>query len=1014
MSFQRVTHKVTVGNAPVTVTVNMRVSQLQLEGVTVSTGYQKIDKQQITGSATVITAKDIQQSPALNIMERLEGMVPGVVFDVRNNAIQMRTQNSYYGDAKERMPLVVIDGFPAIDNYLTTNPTTGLGRTDKATNNSVINNINPNDIESISFLKDAAAAAIWGSRAANGVIVIETKRGKVGAPSVSLSTAVSISEPADLSNLNVMSTKDYIEFEQELFDKNFFTDPASHWRTPDVSRAQQIMFDAKNGKITTAQRDQLLAELGTRNNRKQLNDVMLQNAVTQQYGLSVSGGSGNSDYYVSGNYAKDRPVFRSNGTESYFANVRVNSRFLQNRLNLSTYINQTYSKSQVNMAAMNSLQPGQFGLRPYEDINDPKYLMFTKAVTDSFTRLGYFPWSYNAIDELHQSKTTYRKNSSRINVALTGHITDWFSLNVDGTYQRTGAMVEELTKENAYATKQLVNEGTSREANGRLTYGVPKGAILKLSNVVSQDYTLRFGFNFNKQFGEHSVHVLGGNEFREVKSEGYTQAHYGYDLQTSSGIVVNPTTPYKTYLSTPTVAFTKTLGYADAIINRPITRYLSYYGVANYDFKKRYFVSGSVRFDDYTELGLERRQRAKPFWSVGTRWDLTKENFMSSLLPVINNAALRFTVGTAGKVPVGGNPFSLYNASAVDQYTTLPNGTISTPGNPDLRWETSRTFNTGLDLRMLQQRLVVAFDIYQRRSTGILVNMPMNPTLGWSTIAYNTGEMKSNGFEVAVSGEIIRATDWTWSGMFNIAYTNTKVTDNRFGTQAVNGPTYVGPLVGYPVDRLFAYRWAGLDERGQSQIYNAKGEKISSFAPKPLTIDDIKYVGRATPPTTGGLMQTLRYKKLSLTARVAYYLGHKMFYDPVGAPQLPSGSQLSGYLSTAKAMADRWRQPGDEANTNVLGISNINFNSINWFTTSDINVIDADNIRLQQVSLSYALGSLGKRAFVKNMNLGVTAANVGLIWKKNKVGVDPQYVFTSSYSSLRPSPNYNFSMSVTF
>ncbi|WP_295128496.1 SusC/RagA family TonB-linked outer membrane protein [uncultured Chitinophaga sp.] len=1012
VSFQRVTQSVTVGNAVVTVTINMRVSQLQLEGITISTGYQKIDKKLATGSAVVITAKDIRQSPALNIMERLEGMVPGVVFDVRNNSIQMRTQNNYFTDASERMPLIVIDGFPAIENNLASNPNSGHSRTTRSSTNSIINNINPNDIESISFLKDAAASAIWGSRAANGVIVIETKKGKQGAPQVGLTTALSISEPADLANLNVMNAKDYIDFEQELFDKNFFTDPSTHWRNPGVSRAQEIMFDARKGKITTAQRDAMLAELGQHDSKKQLSDVMLQNAVTQQYGLSVSGGAGNSDYYISGNYANDKPVFKGNGTESYYANIRVNSSFFQNRIKLSTYINQSYSKSDVNTAAVSSISPGSFGLRPYEDIYDPKYVLFNKNTVDSFTNMGYFPWSYNAIDELTASTTTYRKNGSRINVNLSGRVTDWLNLDASGTYQRNSSLVDELARENAYSTKNLVNEGTSRDA-GRLTFGVPKGAVLKTGSTIGQDYTIRLGFDLHKQFGEHNASLIGGNEFREAKMEVYSQTYYGYDLASSTSAVVNPTTPYRTYLWSPTVNATRTLGSSDNVIVRPITRYLSYYGAANYDYKSRYFLSGSIRFDDYTELGLERRKRAKPFWSLGTKWIISDENFMKDV-PLLDFAALRFTVGTAGKVPVNGVPKSVFNYSGVDSYTGLPYGSIGVAGNPDLRWENSRTFNTGLDLRLLKQRMTVTFDIYQRLSSGILVNMPINPALGWTSLAYNTGELKSNGYEIAVSGELIRSKNWTWSANFNLAHTSNEVSDKRFGTQVVTSPYYVGPISGYPIDRMFAYRWAGLDERGQSQIYNAKGEKISSFSPQPLTIDDLEYVGNASPRTTGGFSQTLRYRKLSLVARIAYYLDYQLFYDPIDARNLPSGSQLSGYLSAAKAMVNRWRQPGDEANTNILGISNINMNSINWFSQSNINVIDGDNIRLQQVSMNYDVGTIGKRSFVKNMTLGLTAANIGLIWKKNDAGVDPQYIFNSHYSSLRPAPNYNFSMNVTF
>lgn len=1018
MSFARVSQNVTVGNAAVTITITMRVSQLQLDGVTISTGYQKMDKNTITGSAAVITAKDIEKSPALNIMERLEGLVPGVRFDVRNNSIQIRTQNNFSGDVASRMPLIVIDGFPAIENTLVRNPGTELSRTSQGSNNSILSNFNPNDIESISFLKDAAASAIWGSRAANGVIVIETKKGRLNAATtVKLATALSFSQPADLSNLNVMSGKDYIEFEQELFDKNFFTDPASHWRNADVSRAQQIMFDAKNGKISMAERDVMLTELGKLDNKKQLHDYMLQSAVTQQYNLNVSGGSANAAYFVSGNYSKDRPVFKANSAESYYINANITNRFLRDRLSLATTLNQTYSKSEVNNAAIRSISPGTNGLRPYESILDLKYPMFTKAVTDSFTNMGYYSWTYNALDELTNSNVTYKKNATRITIALNGKVTDWFSLNASGAYQRNSNMADNLQKEYSYAAKQLVNEGTSRDAsNGRLTYGVPKGAILKTSNTIGEDYSLRFGFDFHKQFGNmHNVSLIGGNEFRQARMEGYTQSFYGYDVISSTSAVVNPTTPYKTYLSTATVSQTKTLGYTDGTINRPITRYLSYYGSLNYAFMERYQFSGSVRFDDYTELGLERRKRAKPFWSGGFKWDIAKEPFMKDV-KFIDYAALRLTIGTAGKVPGNGVPSSIFNYGGIDQLTQLPWGTIGTPGNPDLRWETSRTINEGLDLQVLDRRMTLTMDVYQRKSYGILVSLPINPTLGWTDLSYNTADMKSSGIEVGINGEVVRGKNWSWTAGINFAKTRTEVTDTRFGTNNVTSPNYAGILSGYPVDRMFAYKWAGLDDKGQSQVYNAKGEKVSSFAPTPLTIDDFEYMGHATPQTTSGMLQTVRYKNFTFTARITGYFGYKIFYDPINSPNVPSGTSASGYLSAAKALVERWRQPGDEAHTNIPGMANVNFNSLSWFSQSDINVIDGDNIRLQQLSLNYDLPSRALRAtgFLKAVTLGATVGNVGLIWKKNDAGVDPMYIFTSDFNSLRPAPNYNFNLNVTF
>ncbi|HJT73286.1 MAG TPA: SusC/RagA family TonB-linked outer membrane protein, partial [Chitinophaga sp.] len=1016
VSFQRVSKKITVGNAVVTVTITMRVSQLELQGVTVSTGYQKIDKSITTGSYSVITAKELSENPALNIMERLENIVPGVLFDTRTNSIQVRTPNNF-GGYGEDAPLVVIDGFPAIENNLVANPGTSMSRTMNNTNNAILSSFNPNDIESITFLKDAAAASIWGSRAANGVLVIETKKGRPGTLSANFSTTLSIAEPANLKNLNTMNSRQYIAFEKELFDKNFFYDPAMSWRSTNPSEAVQLMFDAKNGKITAGELDAALEALARKDNKKQLRDYMLQQAIQQQYNLSVSGGGRTSSYFVSGNYSKDRTVFKANDGQSYFVTANISNSFLNNRVTLSTGINHTYSVSQANAAAITSLSPGTFGLRPYETLVDEggkpleKYVLFTPHVVDSFTRLGYLPWSYNAINELNESYSRYRKNATRINARLSGKITSWLEAEVSAMLQRSNTMMDDMKKKESYQVTDLLNTGTFRETNGKLTYGVPMGDVLRTSNTLLKDYNVRGQLNADKVlWNDHHLRIMAGSEIRESSGEGYTQSYYGYDALASRSAVVNPTTPYKTY-----IGGTRTLGYSDGVINRPITRYLSYFGNLNYSFKERYHLSGSLRFDDYTELGLERRKRARPFWSAGARWDVSAERFMNNIKP-INLFALRFSVGTGGSVPVNGVPVSIFNYWGIDPYTQLPYGVVGTPGNQNLGWETSRTINTGIDLRMFTGRLTLSGEIYQKRSYGILASMPVNPAYGWNSLSYNTADMKSGGIELSIGYDIIRSKSFTWNTRLIYSHNSTEVTDNRFGTSAITSAAVAGPVTGYPVDRLFVYKWAGLDNKGQSQIYDAKGTVKNSRDAWTPSFADLKYGGRTSPPHFGGLIQTFSYRNLSMIVKISYYLGHKILYDPVGVQNLPSGPSLTGFLSTSKAMVNRWKEPGDEAKTNIIGIENINLNSQSWFSNADINVIDAGNIRLSQVSLNYTMPHeiLRKTRFFNNISVGGTVSNFGALWKKNDVGVDPQYIFTNNYSSLRPAPNYTINMNVSF
>ncbi|HEY8893751.1 MAG TPA: carboxypeptidase regulatory-like domain-containing protein, partial [Niastella sp.] len=294
VTYNRVDRKIKVTDAPVSVHLSMAPfteEQKEVE-VVMNNGYQSKSKATQTGSAMVILAKEIEATPSPNIMDRLEGKVPGVLFDVRNNRIQVRGMNGLNSKTGLVAPLIVVDGFPAIDQNLSTIPN---GETNKnpngsklnnATGNAILSTINPNDIESITFLKDAAAAAIWGSMAANGVIVIETKKGKKGVTQVNLNTTLSISNPANFKNFDVMSSEQYIDLEKEVFDLNMYTDPTGGWRYPEISEGITAMFRAKRGEISAWQRDSILGVLGTRNNQSQIKKYLLQRAVTQQYNMS--------------------------------------------------------------------------------------------------------------------------------------------------------------------------------------------------------------------------------------------------------------------------------------------------------------------------------------------------------------------------------------------------------------------------------------------------------------------------------------------------------------------------------------------------------------------------------------------------------------------------------------------------------------------------------------------------------------------------------------------------------
>ena len=340
------------------INVSMGEQINQIDEVAVfSTGYQKMSKERVTGSFSQVTSKDLKEVPSVNILERIEGMMPGVMVDLRTNKMQVRGVNTFSNKDGMKTPLIVIDGFPAVDQNLVESVSGNYA------NSSILNRFNPEDIESITVLKDAAAASIWGARAANGVIVIETKKGKNQTPVISFSTNLSTSAPADISKLSRMASKDYIALEQELFNLGGINDPSkwtpSSWnlfnQNKPVSEAMQWMFKNKRKEISDTELAEQLNRLGNIDNRKQLKDNMFQHAVSQQYNVSLSGGNSRSTYLVSMNYSDDVPVFKKNKGQSYFINSNFTTNFWNNRINLSTGINYNYTKGTSNQVAANTV-----------------------------------------------------------------------------------------------------------------------------------------------------------------------------------------------------------------------------------------------------------------------------------------------------------------------------------------------------------------------------------------------------------------------------------------------------------------------------------------------------------------------------------------------------------------------------------------------------------------------------------------------------------------------------------
>lgn len=992
----------------------------------ISNGYTALPKERVTGAATQMNAEDLKEVPAINLIDRIEGVMPGVKADPTTNKITVRGVNTFSSAPVE--PLVVVDGFPMMDvNDRRTNLSEKLGNMQGG---AILNRFNPNDIESITVLKDAAASSIWGARAANGVIVITTKKGKDGAPSINFSTNLSFSAPAALNKLNKMSSAEYVDFEKELKEKGFVRDtysgPVTSIRNPvtlvnnfsgkrPLSEGFEWMFAVDRGTATIAQRDSALAVLSGLDNRDQIEKYLLRSAVSQQYNLSVSGGANKTNYYVSANYSKDLPVFRGNKGEGIFFTSNLNSSLFNDKLNFRAGFNYNYSNSVNNPVAANTLGGGSFALRPYEMIKDEngnniqRNLRFRPENIAYTNSLGFLPWTYNPLDELGATDYNSQAHKLIFNTALETRLAKWASFAVSGSLQRTISDQENIDSRDSYAARDMINYGTSyNSTTKKLSYGVPMGGIINLNNLNSWQYNLRTQLNVNYQFKEqHRVDFLAGAEIGQSKSKLWASKRYGFDADTYAFASVNPNVPYDII-----EGWSQQLGSGDSQ-SRDQGRNLSYYSNAALSFfHDKYVLSGSVRFDDFTVVGASRKERAKPLWSVGGKWNAKAEEFLSNV-KWLNNAAVRLTYGVNGTAPFSANTQTVISLQTDNQ--TGPYASIVNPANTQISWEKVKAWNLGLDLSFLTSRLDITFDVYGKRTNDIIYDLPFNPTYGWTSLKFNASSMKGRGYEFSVKTDWIRENRFKWTSIFNLSYNTNEVTDARLvkstSFNLVNSST---PMVGLPLDYMYSYRWAGLDDKGQSRIYNKNGEILTvADGNNKLTADDLVYSGRRTAPYFGGFFNNFSYGNLTLGARISYEFGNVLRRP--STENYPTYLNYYGVIGAESDVARRWKNPGDELITNVPGLTGISDNSLNRYRNSDLLTISGSHVRLQQISLGYNVPVvLLRKTFMKSLSMNASVRNLGILWRKNKDNVDPKYIRTNSYNNLPPTKAYFISLNTSF
>lgn len=814
--------------------VQLQPSDKSLEEVVV-VGYQSVKRKDLNGAVAVIGSKDLAQKPISNFTQLLQGKSAGLQVVGQSGQpgssgfIRLRGTGSINASNE---PLVIIDGNPVSASAF------GL--------------LNPNDIENVTVLKDASAAAIYGSRAGNGVLVVTTKSGKTGKAQIRYSYQRGFVSLQELPNVRLMNSQEKLQYEFEAGITNPIIDSMIR------NRITSTEFPAGSSlsSISSTQR-QGLWNLAESRGAGDWRNFYLQDGSTESHEIVVSGASDKIKYFFSFNKFDETGIVYKNFRDRIGARINVEYKandWLTTGVNVAT----TYAKEYQTRELFNSQAPwtGYFLTNPYEPVRlaNGNY---------NLTFQGFSPL------EGQDNNTAFNNN---IATFATGFV--------------EGKFLKHLTVKSLVALNYntLLSEGYLKPGSNLaniLGFNQKTDAGNQDLNSV---YTNTAAWNQTIN-SKHNILALAGQEFTK-------RNFYSYSL-TGRGF---PTASVNTIDNAASAQAATTFRSQFSII--------SYFGSLGYDYNKTYGLKLSARRDGSSRFGANNR--FANFWAASTWWNLRNEKFISKL-EFVSDLKLRASIGTAGNVPT--QFYGSLGTFALNvNYNNTPAAVPAQLANPDLTWERNKNWDIGLDFGFLNNRITGTVDYYNRETNDLLFPSPVSLATGFASLLKNIGSLTNKGIEVSISADVISRKNFKWNVSAN--YTNNK--NNVKSLVSDNIPSGSSRLkVGQPLNTFFYVRWAGINPaNGKNQYLKADGTTTETY----LASDAVLLEGKSPLPTYFGSVNTsLTYKGFDLSMQF-YYTGGNYTYNSQFQNNLADGGGASvGLRPNYTAASNYWRKAGDIA-----------------------------------------------------------------------------------------------------
>lgn len=919
------------------VNVIMKPDALSLEGVVV-TGYGVRKKAAFTGASAQVGEDVVKQKTESNVINSLQGSVAGLQISAATGQPGAPTTARIRGLGSVNSgnaPLYVIDGVPVSSGAQ------GLYTDDPGSGTDPLSTINPDDIESISVLKDASATSIYGSRASNGVIVITTKKGTEGKANLNFNAKVGLSTvPFVKRSFQKVDYDDYKKFLVEsMINSKTFGKPYTEEQA--LERIKEIGGVDFNSGVNT-----------------DWWDAVSRTGVVQEYGVTSSGGTEKTKFFVSGGYFDNQGIFYGSDFKRYTARLNVDH---QATKYLTLGMNMSGAYAQINQIAtgfaMASPIMGSFMLRPTDPIKNPDGSWFLAPNNSGFNPVA-----------LYQSEYPNQAYQQQYKALISPYIQIKFYKNV---YFQSKVGIDFTTmKEKNVWSSQVSPDGIAQ--NGVTQNTDQTQAVLNITNTL----------NWLPSIGKNNFNVLLGQEAQK----------FTYYEMYGSGIGF--TTPMLTAIANAAETDAQAITSAAAL--------QSFFGNVEYDYDNKYYLAGSLRYDGSSRFGTNNKWGT--FFSLGAKYRISQENFMANTRSWLNNLTIRVSYGTSGNQNV--NYYAaqgLYGSTTYAEINGLYPATIE---NPNLKWESRNKFDVGLDFTIFDI-FTMELDYYNDITNDMHFGVPQSYASGVGTILTNIGRMRNQGFEFQINALIMNQKNFKWTAALNFT-TN----QNEILKLATDKPIYGNTsvlAVGKPYGSWYLQEWAGVDpETGAPRWYGANGEYVYSYSQAVQ-----RELGSSSQAKFyGGFSTRFEFFNFDFGIQLNYSYGNKVFINDLRYYE--NGGETPTQPTTYYVLDNAWRSPTDQGNGDVPKIQWGGYNGAeNW---SSRQLVDCSYLRIKSIMLGYTIPKKSiEKIHLSSFRAFVAIDNLYTFTSKNFRGYDPESGLGSAQLGNYPTPiNYTLGINVGF